>query len=236
MKKLLNLFVLSLMFTGTIAQNNVDTLTAAQIVGKVIEFTGGEEYLKSVKTLYSEMEVLQNSQTMTWVTKEMLPNKGVFQVIVKNKLVFETRFNGKKGYEWRNGTRTAVPKKDLEDKFARNNIFNEFDYLDKNLYTLEKLTDEVVKLRDCYKLRATSKIGMVRILYISKDTFETVREDHYSLEAPTKGTTSYFSHFKNFGKLRFYSKMESGEGEDAMIFTMTKLVVNDLIQESDFEK
>ncbi len=196
---------------------------------------GGEPYLRSINTLYTEMSTKMDGDKVTWVTKEMLPNKGAFQIIYNGSVVYQDWFNGKGGFETNRGEIIETSKEQLADKFPRKNIFNEIDYLDSTIYKIERLADEAIKKIDCYKIKAQFITGRTKILYVEKKSFNIIRED-VTKSNSSDISTIYFSDFKKFGNLLFYSKMTLGDNSDAQVATITKLVVNDLISESDFTK
>ncbi|MBC6491539.1 hypothetical protein BC349_10875 [Flavihumibacter stibioxidans] len=77
--------------------------------------------------------------------------------------------------------------------------------------------------------------GKTKTLYIEKKTFNIIREDEKKAGS-AEVSTVYFSDFKKFGDLLFYSKMTLGSHSDAQVATIKKLVINDLITEGDFTK
>lgn len=221
--------------TLAIGQTTTDQPTAKEIIQKCIDKMGGADYLRSIKTLYTEWETVMEGNPVTWVTKEMLPNKGAFQIIYKGNTVYQDWFNGKKGFETNRGQVVETPKDQLTDKIPRRNIFNELDYLDPAIYTIERLEDQVIRETDCYKVKARFLTGRTKVLYIDKRSFDIIREDVSAANSPTTSIT-YFSDFKKFGDLYFYGKMTMGEGPDAQVATVTRLLVNEKIKERDFTK
>lgn len=97
---LITILFLSIMSYGQEKSKNVD---ARWVISKSIEAMGGEPLLRSIKTLKTEMTTQMEGNPVTWVTKEMLPNKGAFQIIYDKRVVYEDWFNGQKGFETVNG-------------------------------------------------------------------------------------------------------------------------------------
>ena len=228
---LLSLFILFFLnITKTSAQSE---LTACQIIEKSIEATGGKQYLQSIKTLYSNMATEMEGRKVNWITKEMLPNKGSFLIVYQGRTVFQNFYDGEKGYEVSEGKKELADQAAFGDKKFRRNIFNELDYLDTTLYTITLLGSEKVDTEDCYKVKAACVSGAVRILYYSKRTFLTFREDQSANEKAGFSTT-YFSNYKKFGKLTYYTDLVFGEGEKMQKAKMLELLVNEKISEDDF--
>ena len=231
MKTLLSLFLLfTLNLTKTSAQIQ---LTARQIIDKSIEATGGQEYLQSIRTLYSNMATEMEGHKVNWITKEMLPNKGSFQIVYQSRIVFENLYDGKNGYEVTGGKRQLADQAEFSDKKFRRNIFNELDFLDSTLYTLAVVGTEKVNNEDCYKVKATCINGAVRVIYYSTKTSLKLREDKSTAE---KGgfSTTYFSGYKKYGKLTYYTDLILGEGEKMQKAKMVELLPNEKISDDDF--
>ncbi|WP_158799800.1 hypothetical protein [Pedobacter sp. L105] len=228
---LLSLFLL---FTLNLTKSSAQiSLTARQIIDKSIEATGGQQYLQSIRTLYTNMATEMEARKVNWITKEMLPNKGSFQIVYQDRIVFANFYDGENGYEVTGGKKQLADQAEFSDKKIRRNIFNELDYLDSTLYTLTVLGTEKVDKEDCHKVKATCINGAVRILYYSKKTFLMLREDKFTTE---KGgfSTTYFSGYKKYGKLTYYTDLVFGEGEKMQKATIVELLANEKISDDDF--
>lgn len=218
------------------AQTVKTELTAKEIIENSITALGGKEYLQSIKTLYTEIKTEMQGRPVIWITKEMLPNKGAFQIVYENRVVFENWYDGTTGYEMVNGEKRKADPGEFKDKAYRFNIFNELDYLNPDLYQLELLTDEDVNNETCYKVKALLKNRAVRILYFSKKTFLLIREDKSENPEKDAFATGYFLKYKKYGKLVFYSELKMGSGDNWQTGKLTKLLVNENITDSDFNK
>src|SRR5258705_13939676 len=105
--------------SGINAQSNVDTLTSLKIINNSIEAMGSLEYLKSIKTLYTDLKTEMEGRQVHWIVKEMLPNKGSFQITYNDRIVYENWFDGKKGFEIVNGTKKKADKEEFKDKLYK---------------------------------------------------------------------------------------------------------------------
>ena len=218
------------------AQNLTNELTAKEVIEKSIEAQGGKEYLQSIKTLYTEIKTEMQGRSVIWVTKEMLPNKGAFQIVYEKRIVFENWYDGTTGYEMVNGEKRKADPEEFKDKAYRFNIFNELDYLNPDLYQVELQTAEEVNNEDCYKVKASLKNGAVRLLYYSKKTFLLMREDKSEHPEKDAFTTGYFLNYKKYGNLVFYSELKMGSGDKWQTGKLSKLLVNEKITDNDFNK
>lgn len=230
---LITILFLSIISYGQEKSKNVD---AWWVISKSIEAMGGEPLLRSIKTLKTEMATQMEGNPVTWVTKEMLPNKGAFQIIYDKRVVYEDWFNGQKGFETVNGEIKEIERASLADKFPRKNIFNELDYLDTSVYRIQLLNDEMVNNIDCYKISAVFIGGFERHLYIDKNSFQTIKEDRIVKGETEAKSSTYFSDFKKFGNLVFYTNLTMGDGPEAQTATITKLLINKQVSDDDFDK
>jgi hypothetical protein len=226
-------FFFSIMFNCVSGQNLIEVKNANDVVENAISALGGKEYLLSIKTLYTDISTEMEGRQVNWVTKEMLPNKGSFQIVYDGRIVFRNWYDGNTGYEIVNGEKSKADPEEFKDKKYKKNIFNELDYLDTSLWKLELVEEEKVNDEDCYKVKASLVNGEVRNLYFSKRTFYMLREDKVNAEKGSFTSTS-FSDYKKFGGLTYYSVMKFGNGEKIQIGKIVNILLNEKIDESDF--
>ena len=234
--KLIALLAFPAFFACTVfAQTSDNHLSARDVIHKTIEAMGGKEVLLSVKTLYTDMSTEMEGRQVDWITKEMLPNIGSFEIVYNNRVVYKDWYDGTTGYELSDGKKVKADPDEFKDKKFKKNIFDELDYLDSTLWKLELLDDEKVNGEDCYKIRATLANGLVKLLYFSKTTYYQLREDKVSNKEKDSFSTSYFSDYKKFGDLYFATSMTFGEGDHQQTAKTVKILINQDISENDFE-
>lgn len=225
-----------LLFSSSLLVNAQEkpALNSIQIVQKSIEAMGGEANLRSVKTLYSNMRTEMEGRQVNWIVKEMLPNKGSFQIIYQGRTVLQTWFDGKEGYETNRGVVEPSDPKSFEDKHYKQNIFNELDYLNPELWTLELVADAKVGKADCYKVKGTLKNGLVEMFYFDKSTYLMLRSD--KLENANKGSfkTVLYLKFKKYGPFTYCSEQRIGEEGDFQTVKLEELLINQKVEETDF--
>ena len=232
-KTLMFSFFLGLISNSISAQKQV--LGANDVLENAIAALGGKEYLLSIKTLYADIITEMDGKEVHWITKEMLPNKGAFQIVYNDRIVFQNWYDGTTGYEMVDGEKTKADPKEFEDKKYRKNIFNELDYIDPSLWTLDLIGEEKVNNENCYKIKATLVNGDIENLYFSKTSFFMLRRDKISNSEEGRVSSTYYSDFQKFGKLIFYTIMKFGNGKDAQIGKIVTLLVNEKISNEDFK-
>ncbi len=234
--KIITLFFFCILLNSNInAQTSIENVTATEIINNSIEAMGGLEYLKSIKTLYTNIKTEMEERQVHWIVKEMLPNKGSFQISYNDRIVYESWFDGKKGFEIVNGNKKKADKEDYKDKFYKKNIFNELDFLDSSLWKLKYLGVEKMNNDSCYKIQATLNSGLVMMLYFNKDNFHMIRSDKVLNPEKNRFKTILYSNFKTFDKLVYYTEIKFGENGKYQSGTIVNLLINQLVDENDFK-
>lgn len=234
-KILILAFFSVIIFNAASGQNFKEVKNANDVIENAITAMGGKEYLLSIKTLYSDISTEMEGRQVHWITKEMLPNKGAFQIVYQDRIVFENWYDGTTGYEIVNGEKRKADPEEFKDKKYKKNIFNEFDFLDTSLWKLELIGEEKVNDENCYKIKASLINGEVRNLYYSKSSFFMLRQDKISNAEKDSFSSTFFSDYQKFGGLTYYTAMKFGDGEKIQIGKIVNLLVNKNISKKDFE-
>jgi hypothetical protein len=208
---------------------------ANDVLENAITALGGKEYLLTIKTLYSDISTEMEGRQVHWITKEMLPNKGAFEIVYEDRIVFQNWYDGTTGYEIVNGEKRKADPEEFKDKKYKKNIFNELDFIDTSLWKLELIGEEKVNDENCYKVKASLINGEVRNLYYSKSSFFMLREDKISDAEKDSFSSTSFSGYQKFGGLTYYTVMKFGDGKEAQVAKIVNLLVNENVSEKDFK-
>lgn len=122
-----------LLLPVSFGQQKGDLRDPTEIINNAIKALGGKDYLLSIKTLYTDISTKMEGRQVDWITQEMLPNKGAFQIVYNNRIVDQDWFDGENGFEVVNGEKTKASGSEFKDKKFKRNIFDELDYLDTSL-------------------------------------------------------------------------------------------------------
>lgn len=228
-------FFLTIIFNSVSGQITKEVKNANDVLENAITALGGKEYLLSIKTLYTDISTEMDGRQVHWITKEMLPNKGAFQIVYNDRIVFQNWYDGQTGYEIVNGEKRKADPEEFKAKKYKKNIFNELDFIDSSLWTLDLIGDEKVDNEDCYKIKASSVNGEVRNLYFSKRSFFMLRQDKISNSERDRFSSTFFSDYQKFGGLTFYTVMKFGNDEKSQVGKIVKLLVNEKISDKDFK-
>lgn len=234
MKRISITLAFLLILSSTLVSAQATAPDAIQIVKKSIEAMGGEAVLKNVKTLYSNMSTEMEGRKVNWIVREMLPNKGSFQVVYQGRTVYQTWFDGNDGYETNGGIVEKSDPKSFEDKAYKQNIFNELDYLNPELWTLERLEDDKVGNAECYKVKGVLKNGLVEIFYFDKSTYLMLRSDKLENANKDSFTTVLYMKFKKYGPLTYCSEERLGDEGNFKTVILEELIINKKVTTGDF--
>jgi hypothetical protein len=213
------------------SQNTHET-KAKEIIERAIDATGGKDLLSSIKTLYTKSSTVMDGRNVNYITKEMAPNMGSFEIEYQGRIVYRSWFDGKTGYETVNGEKKVADQEEFKDKLDRKYIMNEMAYLDPSLYKAEFVgTDQENKLQH---VKVTAKDGSVTNLYYDTESFLLKKEVH---ENPTKGSfsTTLCTEYKKYGDLNYCSKTTLRSENGDQVMTLLDLYYNKNIRKSDFK-
>ncbi|RKR11976.1 hypothetical protein C8C83_3734 [Flavobacterium sp. 90] len=209
---------------------------AVAIINKELDAMGGKNFIKSIKTLYTNSETQMEGRTANWVVKEMKPNIGSFEIVYGERVVFKSWYDGKVGYNLSSGQKTVANQDNFKDKAFKKNIFNELDYLDPSLYKLEYLGTEDFESAKCHKVKATG-IGdnkKVEFLYFDDKTSFLVKSETVKGEKDSFATVVY-GDYKKFNKLTYFTTMRFGVDKDSQSAKIVELLYNEKVSEKDFQ-
>ncbi len=99
MKKLQTITSLFFIFISSITFGQNSEEQAREVVETGIKAMGGKDFLKSINTLYTDSKTVMDGRDVNWVIKEMLPNKGSFEIVYQKRIVYKSWYDGNLGYE-----------------------------------------------------------------------------------------------------------------------------------------
>lgn len=235
MKK--NLFILSLcVFLFSLPALAQDSLTAPQIIEKNIEAQGGRSALESIRTVYTEFKSTMEGRQVHIIIKEMLPNKGSFEIVYQGRTVYKSFFDGSQGYDVNNGQKTPSAPDGYKDKFYKKNIFDELDFLDTALYTIGLLPEAMVGDEPAYVVRTTLKNGAERVVYYSKKTFLELKAERTKLPESERSNMMIIEKYKRYGNIMYPSQERMNVGTNhEQTLTLLNIYFNEKVSDADFQ-
>jgi hypothetical protein len=235
MKKHWPLLTLSfcLLALSSLAQ---DTLSARQIIEKSIEAQGGRQALGNIRTVYTEFQTTMEGHDVHYVIKEMLPNKGSFEIVYQGRTVYKSIFDGEHGFEFSQGKKTAEPPDDNKDKLYKKNIFNELDYLDTALYTISRLPDATVAQAPAYVISTTLRNGREKSIYYSKATFLELKSETTKLAENERSDATIIAKQDKYQNMMYPTVQRMFVGTDhEQTLTLLNIYFNEKVSDDDFK-
>lgn len=233
--KIKTTFLTLLISATTLFAQNLETNKSLQIIEKSIEVQGGKKLLENIKTLYTNSETIMDGRNVNWVTKEMAPNKGSFEIVYQDRVVFKSFYDGKIGYDVINGQKKLADQKEFKDKNLRHHIMNSLDYIDPTLYTLEYIGEEKANGKDCDKIKATLSNGKITYLYYDKSSNLLTKSEVVKDPEKNSFSTVLYDDYKKFGDLLYETKQTFVSEVGNQIAKVIDLYYNKKINEKDFK-
>ncbi len=227
--------ITTFLFAFSNGKGSQDSLLAYAVMDKAIEARGGREFLQTIKTISTVTKTISNGIELNWMVKEMLPNKGSFQIAQNNRLIYQSWYNGKAGFEIVNGKKKKQVDQENKDRPYKKNIFNELDYINPSLWKLEMEPEELVLNDQCYKIRARLINGTTKFLYYNKKSFLLVKEENLSLPPEEVFANFIYLTYKKKGKLVYPHQIKYGESGKLKDAEVVEILINEGVEERDFQ-
>jgi hypothetical protein len=218
----------------SIGQGTRDSISVYGIMDKALEARGGREFLQSIQSISTVTKTITNGIELSWIAKEMLPNKASFQIAQNNRLVYHSWYDGSNGFEIVKGVKKKQLPWENKDRAYKKNLFPELDYINPSLWKLALVGEENVLNEDCYKIKATLLNGSVKYLFYNKRSFLLIMEEN-SMEPQAHVFSNFiYLSYKKFGKLVYPHQIKYGEAGKLKDAVITEVHINEGVEEKDF--
>jgi hypothetical protein len=221
--------------TTTLTAQNAQKSKSVEIIEKSIQAQGGRQVLENIKTLYTKSETVMDGRNVFWITKEMAPNKGSFEIEYEGRIVYKSFYDGKTGYDVVNGQKKVADQEEFKDKNLRRHIINSLDYINPSLYTLEYIGEEKANNKDCDKIKATLSNGKVMYLYYDKISNLLVKSEVVKNPEKNSFSVTLYDDYKKFGDLIYETKDTFVSEDGNQVVKIVDVYYNKKINESDFK-
>jgi len=213
-----------------------DTLSTRQVIEKNIQAQGGHPTLEAIHTVYTEFQTVMEGHDVHYVIKEMLPNKGSFEIVYQGRTVYKSFFDGQQGFEVNQGKKVAAPAEDNKDKMYKKNIFNELDYLDTALYSIRRLPDATVGEEPAYVINTTLKNGREKRIYYSRNTFLELKSETTRLEENGSSDVTIISKQEKHQDIMYPAIQRMFVKTDhEQTLTLLNIYFNEKVSDADFK-
>lgn len=211
-------------------------VTAQTILNKYIEAIGGEDKIRSLKSITKKMEATMQGVPIIMSETQFAPNRNHLKMEAMGMTMMEQKFDGKKAKITAQGAEQPVKEEDLEDMVIDNYLVPELFYSEKEV-TVEANGLKEINGNKAYELKITYPSGSEMFAYFDKKSGYKIRET--STQETPNGPMSFnkdYSEYKSVDGIKFPHaiKIPLGPGMD-MSAKVTEIKVNEKIDPSVFE-
>ncbi len=219
------------------SDKNTDAVTAFSIVNDYLKAIGGKDEAKKLTSTKSTISItIPNGPTLSGVELKMAPGKHFTQMKMGEMVVYETSFNGTKGYT----AQAGQPKKDMDtteikESLDEKSIIPQVNYI-SNEFKTSYLGIGKSGTEDCYKIKITKPSGKVSTEYYSMKTGLLLKEESTETEngAETAVTVEY-ADYKKVGNLMFPFSITQISGEQELPIKVSEIKLNEGVTDADFK-
>lgn len=215
---------------------NSEAVTAFSIINDYLKAIGGKEEAAKLTTLKTVLNMDFQGRTINGVELRMAPNKQRTTMKMGEMVVFETVFDGAKGYQAQMGQKKDMDTTEIKEAKDDKAIIPQVYYI-TNEYNTSYLGVEKTNGEDAYKIKITKPSGKVSTEYYSTKTSLLIREES-SEKGPDGSESSVstdYSDYKKVGALMFPFQMTQSQGEMQFVITVKEIKVNEGVSEGDFK-
>ncbi len=211
-----------------VAAIQATTTTVNQIVANYTKAIGGDQKVKAVKTTLQNGTISMSGMSGEYTSKAMTPNKSYTAFTIMGMKI-EQVFDGKKAYAVQAGQRMDLPAEMVEDYKSVNSLFSPLSISYKDAVVSGMVKEDGI---DLYKveLKALKKVEFFDVktglLVKSQQTQSTPQGDML--------TTSVFKDYKEFGGIKFPTKMITEAGPQVIEVTISSIELNKGVADKDF--
>ncbi|MBK7882907.1 MAG: insulinase family protein [Chitinophagaceae bacterium] len=213
-----------------------ESVSAFSIIENYLAAIGGKEELKKINSLKSEVSMEAMGREFTGVDKKLAPNKQFIEMKMGDMVVFNTVFDGKKGYRSQMGQKKEFDAEEIKEyddiKGPVSHLyFNSADFKTDYLGT-GKVGEE-----DAYKLKVTKPSGNISIEYYSIKTGLLLREENTVKQKDMEVSEIVdYSDYKKVGNVLFPFTINRTVGEQDINMKITDIKINEGVTEADFQQ
>jgi len=217
------------------SEKNADLVSAYSLIENYLKAIGGKDQvakLNSLKTTFT-MEVMGN--TVEGVDLKMAPAKHSAEMKMGEMKVFQSMFDGTKGYVGQMGQKKDMDEKQIKEALDDRGIIPQLYYNSKD-FTTNYLGTGKVGEEEAYKIKITKPSGKVSIEYYSAKTGLLLKEESVSTEggADVPAITE-FADYQKVNDILFPFTITQTLGEQEFVMKIKEIKVNEGVSDADFK-
>lgn len=167
---------------------------------------------------------------------KMAPNKRYTEMKMGEMTVFQTVFDGTKGFQAQMGQKKEMDEKEIKESQDEKALIPQLFYL-TNEYQISYMGMEKTGGEDAYKLKITKPSGKVSIEYYAAKTGLLVKEESTTDAGGSEMTVTIdFTNYKKVGNVLLPFSVTQTAGEQEIQMNIDEIKMNEGVTEADFNK
>jgi hypothetical protein len=212
-----------------------DAISAYSLIQDYLKAIGGKDELNKLKTLKMKVSMEMMGRTLEGVDLRMTPNKYYRDMKMGDMIVFQTAFDGAKGYQGQMGQKKDFDDKEIKEELDTRSIIPQMSYISTDFKTSYLGTATVGK-EDAYKLKVTKPSGKVSTEYYSMKTGLLLREEGTIEEGGTEMSQTFdYSDYRKVGTLMFPFTITQSVADQEFTMNVTEIKINEGVTDADFK-
>lgn len=218
------------------SEKNTEAISAFSVIDGYLKAIGGKEEAQKVNSVKMSINMEMMGRKIDGTDIKLAPNKHYTEMKMGEMKLFQSLFDGTKGYQAQMGQKKEMDEKEIKEAQDDKAVIPQLFYI-TNDYKTSYLGTGKIGEEDAYKLKITKPSGKVTVEYYSTKTGLLLREESTSSQGGQETpVTVDFSNYKKAGNVMFPHTIAQSAGEQEMIMNVTEIKVNEGVTEADFKQ
>lgn len=212
-----------------------DAISAYAIVENYLKAIGGKEEVKKITTIKSSVSTEMMGRALEGTEIKMNPSLRYSDLKMGNMVVYQSAFDGVKGYESQMGKKSDLTPEEAQKFLDEKAVIPQLHYNDAS-YKTEYMGTAKVGNEDAYKLKVVKPSGQLSIEYYSTKTDLLIREEATEENNGQEISTAVdYADYKKVGNILFPYTVNRTIGELNLEIKVKEIKTNEGVTEADFK-
>lgn len=217
------------------SDKNTDAVTAYSIVNDYLKAIGGKEEAKKIMSQKTTLSMEMMGRSIDGIELKLAPNKRKTKMKMGEMTVFESSFDGTKGFQGQMGQKKDMDSTEVKEAQDEKAIIPQIYYITNDYKTSYLGIDKVGEDR-AYKIKITKPSGKVSTEYYSMKTSLLLREESTQTEAGTEvSIITDYADYKKVGAVMFPFTVTQNAGGQEFIMKVKEIKTNEAVTDADFQ-
>jgi predicted Zn-dependent peptidase len=221
--------------SSTGADASTEATTPAAIVDNYIQAIGGKDAVSALKTIKISFTIEMMGREMSGYDIKMAPNKHATAIKMGEMTVFESKFDGTKGYQGQMGQKADMEADDIKKAQDEKGVIEQFFYNSPD-YKLALAGTEKLEAEEAYKITVTPPSGKIKTEYYSKASGLLLKSES-TQDGPQGEITigTLYADYKKVGNVMIPHTMTQDMGVQQIEMKATEVKINEGVTDADFQ-